>query len=129
MVAGQAAGCGEPVQGLGEEVAGELGDAEPAGVAAVAVVVEGEEGLGLGGAGLAAQEDGFVSVGEVVVEGGEHAAGGLPQPAGVVAASGAGAGAGGLGDQPFLGGPDLFGGGLGGGLFGGVEDHRDLFEA
>ena len=59
---------------------------------AVAVVVQGQERLGLRGAGLAAEQDRLVPVGQVDVDGGEHPPRRLPQPLGVQAASGPGAG-------------------------------------
>ena len=61
----------------------ELGDPEPAGERAVAVVVERQERLGLRGPGLPAEQDRLVPVGQVEVEAGEHPPRRLPQPLGV----------------------------------------------
>ena len=86
-VAAQPAGCGEPVQRRVRRWPWSSGIRNLPGVGAVAVVVQGQEGLGLGGAGLPAQQDRLVPVGQVGVDGGEHPPGGLPQPLGVHAAA------------------------------------------
>jgi hypothetical protein len=113
---------------VGEQVAVELGDPEPAGVGAVAVVVQGQERLDLRGPGLAAQQDRLVPDREVVVDRGEHPAGGLPQPPGVGRPTGPGAVPGGPVDQPPLRRGDLLAGRLGRRLLGGVHDHPDLLD-
>ncbi len=104
----------------------QLGDAEPAAERAVAVVVEGEERLGLRGPGLPTEQDRLVPVGQVTVDRGEHAPSGLAQSLRVQPPTGAGAGSGGPGHEPLLRLGQLGGTGLGRGLLGGVHDHPHL---
>lgn len=114
-VAREPARAGETVQRSSQQSAVELGDQEPAaeGAVAVAVIVEGEERLLLGPLVLATEQDRLVPGGEVGIDPGVHPPGRLAEPASIHRPPAAVAVAGGLGDQPLLGEPDLVDGRLG----------------
>ena len=125
---GVVAGGGQPVQRRLQQGAVQLGDHEPAGIGAVAVVVQGAPGLHLGPVGLGVQLVRLVPVRQLDRDRLEHPPRRLPQPFRVQRPTRPGPDPGGLGHQRRLRSVELLAGHPGRGPLGRLHDHPDLLD-